>query len=167
MSKRDMYPDSEARKFVLGALKYKGITPKDIAKIAYGLEKDYVNGLTLGMCKDAVNKVLDKRDVLSLCMTGLELDRLAENNLLKEPLLSIVKNDLGLFSVDEVFGSAICNLFFTISVTNYGFIDKKKIGKIKNLDESKEHCNTFIDDLVGAIAAAAAAKIAHDHNGDQ
>lgn len=166
MSKRDKYPDKDARDFVINALKHKGITLRDIANIAYRLEKDYVYGLSVGTCEKTVDKVLDKRDVLSICMTGLELDRLAQENLLREPLLSIVKNDLGLFSVDEVFGSAICNLFFTIAVTNYGFIDKKKIGKIKELDESKTDCNTFIDDIVGALAAATAAKIAHDHNGD-
>ena len=38
-----------------------------------------------------------------------------------------------------------------------------KPGIIRKLDsEEGGHCNTFLDDLVGAVAAAAAGKLAHN-----
>ncbi|MDU2117568.1 MAG: phosphatidylglycerophosphatase A, partial [Veillonella sp.] len=41
--------------------------------------------------------------------------------------------------------------------------DKVKPGIIKKLDsEEGGRCNTFLDDLVGAVAAAAAGKLAHN-----
>jgi phosphatidylglycerophosphatase A len=35
------------------------------------------------------------------------------------------------------------------------------IGRLNNADHTVQ-CNTFLDDIVGAIAAAAASKLAHD-----
>ena len=41
--------------------------------------------------------------------------------------------------------------------------DRVKPGIVKNLDSQVDsHCNTFLDDLVGAVAAAAAGRIAHN-----
>ena len=46
---------------------------------------------------------------------------------------------------------------------NLKAIDKVKPGIVKNLDSQVDsHCNTFLDDLVGAVAAAAAGRIAHN-----
>ena len=44
---------------------------------------------------------------------------------------------------------------------SFGYLDKLKIGLVGKLDSDTEAVNTFADDLVAAIAAAAAAKIAH------
>ncbi|MEG2550481.1 MAG: phosphatidylglycerophosphatase A [Erysipelotrichaceae bacterium] len=49
-----------------------------------------------------------------------------------------------------------------MALTNYGYIDKIKPGIIEKLNLKGEQCNTFLDDIVGAIAAAAASKIAHN-----
>jgi len=58
----------------------------------------------------------------------------------------------------------MANIYGTIGVTNYGYVDKVKEGIIKQLDTDKSGVvNTFIDDVVGAIAAAVAAKIAHKY----
>ena len=35
------------------------------------------------------------------------------------------------------------------------------IGEIDRLGKESNRCNTFLDDIVGAIAAAAASRIAH------
>ena len=54
------------------------------------------------------------------------------------------------------------NVYGSIGLTNFGFLDKEKIGIIKELDcEKGERVNTFLDDLVAAIAAAAVSRIAH------
>jgi len=40
-------------------------------------------------------------------------------------------------------------------------LDKTKIGLVGDLDGDQKQVNTFADDLVAALAAAAAAKMAH------
>ena len=93
----------------------------------------------------------------------IELDKLTEQNKLSQPLQRIVANDESLYGIDEILAFSIVNLYGSIGFTNYGYLDKVKPGIIKKLD-SKEggHCNTFLDDLVGAVAAAAAGKLAHN-----
>jgi phosphatidylglycerophosphatase A len=59
---------------------------------------------------------------------------------------------------------SIVNVYGSIGFTNFGYVDKAKPGIIGVLDkEGKEpnRCNTFLDDIVGAMAAAAASSIAH------
>ena len=92
------------------------------------------------------------------------LDRLAEEHLLEAPLQDLVEHDDGLFGVDETIGTAIAMSFDTIGVTNYGYIDKLKVGLVGELDrkgKTSEAVTTFADDIVGALAAAAASKVAH------
>jgi phosphatidylglycerophosphatase A len=98
-------------------------------------------------------------------MTAIELDTKAEKGLfLDKELEGIVRRDEGLFGTDEVLAYGICNLYGSIALTNFGFIDKNKYGVIARLnDEGKKGvmCHTFLDDMVGAIAAAAASRFAH------
>jgi len=73
-------------------------------------------------------------------------------------------NDYGLYGIDEILALSIVNVYGSIGFTNFGYVDKLKPGIIGKLDrEGKEagKCNTFLDDIVGAIAAAAASSIAH------
>ena len=71
--------------------------------------------------------------------------------------------DDGLFGVDEVLAYGICNIYGSIALTNFGYIDKVKPGIIGKLNERKEGvCNTFLDDIVGALAASAASRMAHE-----
>lgn len=164
MDKGMHYPDKDAFNFVKSRLEEIGVTLGDIAKIVYNLEHKYLSDLSLEDCLSAVTNVVHKREVLNNAMVGLELDRLAQEGQIKEPLLSIINNDLGVFGVDEVLGIAISQLYGSIGVTNYGFADKEKSGIIKSLDTSDSQVNTFSDDLVGAIASAASAKVAHENS---
>ena len=86
---------------------------------------------------------------------------LAEKQLLPHPLQQIIADDEPLYGIDEVLGMAITNIYGTIGVTSFGYLDKMKIGLVGELDRDKSKVNTFADDLVAAIASAAAAKIAH------
>jgi phosphatidylglycerophosphatase A len=53
-------------------------------------------------------------------------------------------------------------VYGSIGLTNFGFLDKEKFGIIKKLDEHEgEEVHTFMDDIVCALAAAAASRIAH------
>ncbi len=149
---------------IIEKLKNRGVNPLDIAKITLDLQKPYIPDITLDLCLEHVNKVLLKREVQHAVLVGIELDVLAEKNLLSEPLLSLIKSDYGLFGVDEILALSIVNVYGSIGLTNFGYVDKLKPGIIGTLDEAgkkKGHCHTFLDDIVGAIAASAASSLAH------
>ena len=91
------------------------------------------------------------------------MDKLAEQKKLHPLLNDILSQDEPLYGVDEILALSIVNVYGSIGFTNYGYIDKvKKPGILKNLDDkSTGKVNIFLDDLVGAIAAAAASRLAH------
>ncbi|WBW50438.1 phosphatidylglycerophosphatase A [Peptoniphilus equinus] len=144
-----------------------GVTLDDIAEIVHLLQVDYIPDLTMGECRENIVAVLQKREVLHAVLTGLAIDDLAEKGMLPEPIQSIIASDESLYGIDEVLPLGIVNLYGTIGLTNFGYLDKKKVGIIDHLDKLKrsnvnhEHVETFADDIVAAIAAAAAARIAH------
>lgn len=143
-------------------LKDRGVELNDIAKLVMELQKKYYEELTMEQCIDSVNAVLMKREAVHAILTGIALDVIAEQKGLPEPLQSIVSNDEGLYGIDEIIPLSIVNLYGSIGLTNFGYLDKEKIGILKKLDEEKNGVvNTFLDDLVAAIAAAAASRLAH------
>lgn len=143
----------------------RGVTVTDIAECARFLQADYHVDLKMEELLESVMSVLSKREVQHAILTGITLDKLAEEGKLEnQNLTEILMRDEGLYGVDEVLAYGICNLYGSIAITNFGFIDKKKYGIIAKLnDEGKSSgtCNTFIDDIVGAIAASAASRFAH------
>lgn len=150
------------REAALNLLKQRGVEIEDIAKLTYFLQTKYIPDLTLEQCIDSVRQVLKKREVQNAIITGVELDMLAEKGLLSQPLLEILRTDDGLYGVDEILALSILNLYGSIGYTNYGYIDKLKHGILEQLnDKSNGQVHTFLDDLVGAIAAAASSRIAH------
>ncbi len=156
--------DTKKYDTVVKMLHERGVTLSEIAELTFDLQKEYVSDLTQEICLEHVERVVMKREVQNAILTGLELDILAEKNLISEPLRSILMDDWGLYGIDEVLALAIVNVYGSIGFTNFGYVDKLKPGIIKKIDEAgkaKDKCNTFLDDLVGAIAAAAASSIAH------
>lgn len=146
-------------------LKERGVELQDITDIVYGLQKKYVPDLTMEVCAEAVDRVLSKREVHNAILTGIEIDRLAEKHMLSEPLQTLVNSDNPLYGIDEILVLSICNVYGSIGLTNFGYVDKMKPGIIGRLDkEGKEtdKCHTFLDDIIGAIAAAAASSVAHN-----
>jgi len=149
-------------KTALKWLNERGVTIDDIAELVHFLQKDYVPGLTMDECKQNVEAVLSKREVQNAIITGIQIDRLTEKGLIEEPLLDILKRDEGLYGVDEVIAFSIVNVYGSIGFTNYGYIDKIKPGILKRLnDKSTGEVHTFLDDIVGAIAASASSRLAH------
>lgn len=146
---------------VLKLMSERQITVEKIAELVFALQSKYYPDLTMDLCLDAVDTVLGKRDVQHAVLTGLALDMAAEQGHLPAVLADIIRRDESLYGIDEVLGMAITNIYGTIGVTGFGYLDKTKIGLVGELDESREQVNTFADDLVAAIAAAAAAKLAH------
>lgn len=146
----------------------RGVTLKDMAELVIELQKNYVP-LTLDIAIANINKVLQKREVQNAILTGIQLDKLAENNLIEEPLLSIIKRDDTLYGIDEIMALSITNIYGSIGLTNFGYLDKLKPGIVGKLNaHDYGQINTFLDDLVSGIIAAACARIAHsfEHSED-
>ena len=142
----------------------RGVAIREIAEIAFDLQKAYLAGISIDDAENAVRSVLHKREAQFAIMTGLELDRLSEEGHLQGPIADIIKNDFSLYGVDEILALSVVNVFGSIGLTNFGYLDKAKIGVIREIDNKSrnpEQINTFLDDLICAIAAAAASKMAH------
>src|SRR5699024_1890759 len=106
--------------------------------------------------------ILDKREVQHAILTGIQLDMLAEQKQLIDPIQSIIASDEGLYGIDEIIALSIVNVYGSIGFTSYGYVDKLKPGIMKKLNEHKNgEVHTFLDDIVGAIAAAASSRLAH------
>jgi|SRR5574344_1873874 phosphatidylglycerophosphatase A len=151
--------------YCIGLLKERGVSLDDIADCARYLQADYHVDLVKEELLDSVMSVIKKREVQYAIMTAIELDKIAEQGKMNDKELEgALMRDEALFGVDEVLAYGICNLYGSIALTNFGYIDKKKYGIIAKLNDagkSSGHCNTFIDDIVGAIAASAASRFAH------
>lgn len=142
----------------------RGVTIKDIAELVMFLQEPYIMGLTLETCIENVNGVLTKREVQNAILTGIQLDMLAEQKKMISPLQEIVEEDEGLYGVDEIIALGIVNVYGSIGFTNYGYIDKVKPGILAKLNSHEgPMVHTFLDDIVGAIAASAASRLAHDN----
>lgn len=140
----------------------RGVTINDIADLVYYLQADYHDNLSMEDCQFNVEQVLGKREVQNALLTGIQLDRLAEEKKLDEPLQRTIEIDESLYGIDEIVAFSIVNVYGSIGFTNYGYIDKQKPGILKHLnDKSTGECHTFLDDIVGAIAAAASSRLAH------
>ena len=75
-----------------------------------------------------------------------------------------------MFGIDETFGLDLAGTYGTIGQTNFGDIDVNKYGIVDKLNvKGKEEgvCHTFLDDIVGAIAAAASTRVAQVLNEEQ
>lgn len=149
-------------KYTINLLSSRGVNLKDIGDLVLSLQKPYIKNLTKDEVYESIIHVLSKREVQNAIMTGVELDVKTEKRKLSEPLQSIMERDEGLYGIDEVLTFAIVNLYGSIGFTNYGYLDKIKPGILWWLnDKTTGFINVFLDDLVGAIAAAAAARLAH------
>ncbi|MDF2924334.1 MAG: hypothetical protein K0R57_3248 [Paenibacillaceae bacterium] len=158
----------EVRQAVYLLLEQRGVTLEEIAEIVFQMQEPYHPGLHMDTCVHAVRAVLEKREVQHAVLVGIELDVLAEKGLLSEPLQSLIESDEGLFGIDETIALGAANTYGSISATTFGHLDKHKVGVIKRLDTKiGSAVHTFLDDLVGAIAACASSRIAHQHRDQQ
>ncbi len=157
--------DQDLREHSIKLLNQRGVTLEQIAELAYDLQISYNKDLTLEHAYHNVDKVLDKREVQYAIITGIEMDIACENGHFSPLLTERLMRDEGLYGIDEVIALSIVNVYGSIGFTNFGYIDKTKpkiLGEIDKKGKEPGVCNTFIDDIVGAIAAAAASRIAHN-----
>ncbi|WP_461225800.1 phosphatidylglycerophosphatase A family protein [Lacticaseibacillus suihuaensis] len=159
-----MTNEAKLYEHTLALLQERGVTPEAIGELVMFLQAKFIPGLTLEVATQNALIVLKKREVQNAVMTGIALDKAAEANKLEQPLQSIIAEDEGLYGVDEILAFAIVNVYGSIGFTNYGYIDRVKPGILAKLNAHEPGIiHTFLDDIVGAIAAAAASRLAHAH----
>ncbi|MFD2116512.1 phosphatidylglycerophosphatase A [Paenibacillus yanchengensis] len=152
----------EVAKATYDLLEERGVSIEAIAELVYFLQKDYFAALTVDSCVEHVKAVLSKREVQNAVLTGIQLDILADQGKLIAPLQDMISNDESLYGCDEILALSIVNVYGSIGFTNFGYIDKLKPGILVELNKKDDVItHTFLDDIVGAIAASAASRMAH------
>ncbi len=153
---------AELTEEAIKAMSERGVELEDIAEIVLELQKPYNPSITMDQCLEHLKILLSRREVTHAILTGIGIDKAAENGHFDEPLLSIIRGDEGLYGIDEILPLSIVNISGSIGLTNFGYLDKIKPGIIKKIDTQKNDIvNTFLDDIIAALAAAAASRVAH------
>lgn len=144
-------------------LESRGVDMQSMVDCVVYLQKDFLKDIDEAKIRTNIVSVINKREVQHAILTGIHLDIATESqDFGGEVLNDIIRNDAGLYGIDEVLAYGICNLYGSIALTNFGYIDRVKPGIIGELNShTNGTCNTFLDDIVGAIAASAASKLAH------
>ncbi|MFW5889026.1 MAG: phosphatidylglycerophosphatase A [Bacillota bacterium] len=165
---RNLFSREEMLEMNIEMLESRGVSVEEIAQIAYKQQSKWKDDISYQECVVSVEKILSLRDVFHILQLGAEIDRLTEEKAFKGPIQSILATDLGMFGIDELFGIELAGLYGTIGKTNYGDIDVNKPGIINKLNEKgkgeNKTCHTFLDDIVGAVAAAASTRVAQIEN---
>ena len=165
---KNLFSREEMLRMNVEVLKTRGVSVQDIAEIAYRQQTRWKPDIQFHECYESVEKILSLRDVFHLLQLGAEIDRLTEEKAFKGPIQEILASDLGMFGIDELFGLELAGLYGTIGKTNFGDIDVNKPGivsKLNDMGKTDHHaCHTFLDDIVGAIAAAASTRVAQIEN---
>jgi phosphatidylglycerophosphatase A len=154
----------ELKKLAIEKLEERGATIEKMASLALELQKSYDPNLTLEDCKEALLMVLEKREVTHAVLTGIAIDLAVENKVFDEHISKIIKEDKPLYGIDEILALSIVNVYGSIALTNFGYLDKLKpgiVGEIDMLGKQNGGCSTFLDDIVGALVAATVSRIAH------
>ncbi|MDD3126211.1 MAG: phosphatidylglycerophosphatase A [Candidatus Izemoplasmatales bacterium] len=166
--KRNLFSREEMYTMNVQKLEERGVKLSDIAEIALRQQSKWKPDITYQECYESVEKILSLRDVFHILQLGAEIDRLTEAKAFQGPIQEVLDSDLGLFGIDELFGLELAGLYGTIGKTNFGDIDVNKPGIIAVLNDAgkKDHtsCHTFMDDIVGALAAAASTRVAQVEN---
>lgn len=171
MKHKPLYSREEMLKINIETLKERTVTVEEIAEVAFRQQSKWSKEISMQQCIDSVEKILSYRDSFHIIQLGAEIDRLTDENMFKGPMQEILKTDLGMFGIDELFGLELAGMYGTIGKTNFGDIDVNKPLVIDRLNGEGKHdggmCHTFMDDIVGAIAAAASTRVAQITNEKQ
>ncbi len=158
-----VYSREEMQQMNVETLTKRGVKIEEIAEIAYNQQSKYTKNIKIEDCYESVMKILSYRDIFHHIQLGAEIDRLTEEKQFQGPIQDILYHDLGLFGIDEVVGLDIAGMYGIIGKTNFGDVDVNKPGIVDRLNEqgkAEGKCHTFLDDIVGAIAAAASTRVA-------
>ena len=78
------------------------------------MQSDYHQNLSLADCLHNVNRVLSKREVQHAVLTGIQLDKLAEEKKLEQPIQKIIETDESIYGIDEVIAFSFLIVFVSI-----------------------------------------------------
>lgn len=165
--KKTLFTRREMFEYNKKTLRKRGVSLEAISEITFQQQSKYTDDISREICLESVEKILSLRDVFHHVQLAAEIDRLAEKKMFQGPIQDIIYEDLGLFGIDETMGLDVSGLYGTIGQTNFGDIDVNKQGIVKRLNEAGKEdgiCHTFLDDIVGAIAAAASTRVAQIAN---
>ena len=81
-----MEDTKDLERYTYELLAERGVTLEDIAELVFYVQKPYMPNLKLEECSNSVASVLSKREVHNAIITGIELDKLTEQNKLSQPL---------------------------------------------------------------------------------
>ena len=109
--------------YCIDLLSQRGVTIDAMAELVLFSQKKYYPSLTMEDATYAIQRVLKKREVQNVIMTGIELDKFAEEKKLSDPFQKIMEKDNPLYGIDEVIVFSILNLYGSIGFTNYGYLD--------------------------------------------
>lgn len=162
MKQKVFFSREEMFKLNRDKLASRGVTIEAIAEIAYRQQSKYNKNISMITCIESVEKILSYRDIFHIVQLSIDIDILTEQGMFSEPIQSIMRADLGMFGIDEIFGLNIAANYGVIGQTNFGDIDVNKPGIVKELNDSGKgnECHTFLDDVVGALAASASTRVA-------
>lgn len=165
---KNLFSREEMLRMNIEILDRRGVKLDDITQIAFAQQSKWNPNISYQDCKDSVEKILSLRDVFHILQLGAEIDRLTEEKAFQGPIQEVLASDLGMFGIDELFGLELAGMYGTIGKTNFGDIDVNKPGIVAKLNYDgkgdKPACHTFLDDIVGAIAAAASTRVAQIEN---
>ncbi len=168
MKHKALYTREEMLVINIETLKERTVTVEEIAEVAFRQQSKWSKTISMKDCVDSVEKILSLRDTFHLLQLGAEIDRLTDEKAFKGPIQGILQTDLGMFGIDELFGLELAGMYGTIGKTNFGDIDVNKPLVVDRLNEDGKHaggmCHTFMDDIVGAVAAAASTRVAQITN---
>lgn len=147
---------------VLDLLRERHVDLTRMAKIAYESQLPYEPDITIEKCKQAILHVLEKREVQNVVLTGINLDKMVDDGLVKDEYLNkILNEDSGQYQVDELLSTGCVEVFGGVASSNRGYLDKTKPGIIGEVDGRKDSCNVFLDDILAAIISSAESYIAN------
>ncbi|MBM6862331.1 phosphatidylglycerophosphatase A family protein [Ligilactobacillus aviarius] len=163
---KDVYPDQEVWNYIQTELEKRDISLNEIATHAWEHQRQFNSELTIDEAEMAVRKVLSKREVRNAIMVALAIDNLANAHQLPEPLQTIIAEDNPCFGVDEMLAiNGIAQLYGSIAVSNFGYLDVHKSNAAKKLDTAQKNGGqiaTMLDDCISAIQACAEGYLAHN-----
>jgi len=146
---------------MLDLLRSRGADPDALAGLVLKLQRPYIPDLTLDEARAHLHAVLAKREVEYAVITGVILDRMAEEGRLDEPLGSIVREDPTLYGVDKGLALSIVNAYGSIGMSNFGYLVHERPDFFADFSTRPGRVHTFLDDLMAGLVAAACARIAH------
>lgn len=162
MKPRVIFSREEMFEMNRDALLERGVTIRDIAEIAFNQQSRYNKNISMNVCIESVEKILSYRDIFHIVQLSIAIDKMTEEGKFSGPIQDIMRADLGMFGIDEIFGLNIAAMYGVVGQTNFGDIDVNKPGIVRKLNEEGKSakCHTFLDDVVGALGAAASTRVA-------